>query len=278
MKTKLLVLIFILFTDTSSFAQKYEYRIVTTVESLIPSGIGISRMIISNETRDYKTLTISRSEEESSRNSSQRSDIRVKAFDESELLNFYNLGGIRFQNIVANDAVVTSKLNAMADEGWDLTFVNSGVESDAGRADDNAIFITRYVFRREKKAIHNESSVSDNSSKDHLLQSFTNNNNKPTPKSDTDYNQELKNIKPDSSDNKINLDVLVSPDYTESTKVNEKSELENIKVNLFQNPLKSTIKRNGSIFNELNFQKEITKINSGTPVEVLGYRKWVLES
>ena len=151
MKTQFLLLLSFLLTAATGFAQKYEYRIVTTVESIVPNGIGRSRMISSNETRDYKEFTTSRSEEDNSRNSSDRSDIRVKAFDETKLLNFYNLGGIRFQNIVANDAVVTSKLNTMAEEGWDLTFVNSAVESDGGKDDGVGIFITRYVFRRLKK-------------------------------------------------------------------------------------------------------------------------------
>ncbi len=151
MKTQFLFLLSFLLTAATGFAQKYEYRIVTTVESIVPNGIGRSRMISSNEARDYKEFTTSRSEEDNSRNSSDRSDIRVKAFDETKLLNFYNLGGIRFQNIVANDAVVTSKLNTMAEEGWDLTFVNSAVESDGGKDDGVGIFITRYVFRRIKK-------------------------------------------------------------------------------------------------------------------------------
>jgi hypothetical protein len=151
MKTQFLFLLSFLLTTSTGFAQKYEYRIVTTVESIVPNGIGRSRMISSNEARDYKEFTTSRSEEDNSRNSSDRSDIRVKAFDETKLLNFYNLGGIRFQNIVANDAVVTSKLNTMSEEGWDLTFVNSAVESDGGKDDGVGIFITRYVFRRIKK-------------------------------------------------------------------------------------------------------------------------------
>jgi hypothetical protein len=151
MKTQFLFLLSFLLTAATGFAQKYEYRIVTTVESIVPNGIGRSRMISSNEARDYKEFTTSRSEEDNSRNSSDRSDIRVKSFDETKLLNFYNLGGIRFQNIVANDAVVTSKLNTMAEEGWDLTFVNSAVESDGGKDDGVGIFITRYVFRRIKK-------------------------------------------------------------------------------------------------------------------------------
>lgn len=151
MKKYLIVPLVSLFIGTQVLAQKFEYRIITTVESIVPNGIGRSRMITSNETRDYKEFTTSRSEEDNSRNSSDRSDIRVKAFDETKLLNFYNLGGIRFQNIVANDAVVTSKLNSMSDEGWALEFVNSAVESDGGKDDGVGIFITRYVFRRVKK-------------------------------------------------------------------------------------------------------------------------------
>ena len=116
MKTQFFLLLTFFLTAATGFAQKYEYRIVTTVESIVPNGIGRSRMISSNEARDYKEFTTSRSEEDNSRNSSDRSDIRVKAFDETKLLNFYNLGGIRFQNIVANDAVVTSKLNTMAED------------------------------------------------------------------------------------------------------------------------------------------------------------------
>lgn len=108
-------------------------------------------MTSSNETRDYKEFTTSRSEEENSRNATDRADIRVKKFDETKLLNFYNIGGIRFQNIVANDAVVTSKLDAMSEEGWELAFVNSAVESDAGKDDGVGIFITRYVFKRLKQ-------------------------------------------------------------------------------------------------------------------------------
>jgi len=39
----------------------------------------------------------------------------------------------------------------MAEEGWELIFVNSGVESDAGEKDGQGIFITRYIFKRTKK-------------------------------------------------------------------------------------------------------------------------------
>lgn len=150
MKSLLLSAIYMSFV-LGAFAQVYEYKIITTVESIVPNGMGRSRMVSANETRDYKEFTSTRSEEENERNKSDRGDIRVKGFDETKLLNFYNLGGIRFQNIAANDAVVNSKLNAMAQEGWDLAFVSSAVESDAGKDDAQGIFITRYIFKRIKK-------------------------------------------------------------------------------------------------------------------------------
>jgi hypothetical protein len=37
----------------------------------------------------------------------------------------------------------------MIEEGWDLAFVTSGVES-AGKGDNQGIFITRYIFKRNK--------------------------------------------------------------------------------------------------------------------------------
>ncbi len=130
-------------------AQEYEVRVITSVESIVPGGLGRSRIISSNADRDYKDFTSTQTENDNTRNKSKRSDIRVKDFDETKLLNFYNLGGIRFQNIAANDAVISSKINDMVAQGWDLAFVTSAVESDAGETDGQGIFITRYIFKRK---------------------------------------------------------------------------------------------------------------------------------
>jgi len=151
MKKQLLFTLILVSITVCSIAQLYEYKIVTVVESIIPNGLGRSRMISANDTRNYKEFTTTQTEDDNDRNKSDRSDIRVKGYDETKLLNFYNLGGIRFQNIAANDAVVNSKINTMAEEGWDLAFVSSAVESDAGRDDSQGIFITRYIFKRIKK-------------------------------------------------------------------------------------------------------------------------------
>ena len=151
MKFKTTLLLFFGLLSIPLCAQGMEYQTVTVIESIIPNGIGRSRMISTEAERDYKEFTSERSEEDNSRNKSSRGDIRVKNFEETKLLNFFNLGGIRFQNIAANDAVVTSKINAMAEEGWELAFVNSGVESYGGKDDENGIYVTRYIFKRPKQ-------------------------------------------------------------------------------------------------------------------------------
>ncbi|MCF7559098.1 hypothetical protein L3X39_00490 [Sabulilitoribacter multivorans] len=148
MKKLLIVLSISLFAFFESQAQ-VEYKLVTSVESIVPNGLGRSRIISANEDKDYKEFTTTQTEDDNSRNKSDRSEIRVKEFDETKLLNFFNLGGIRFQNIAANDALITSKINTMIEEGWELAFVTSAVES-AGKGDNQGIFITRYIFKRNK--------------------------------------------------------------------------------------------------------------------------------
>ncbi|PXX28973.1 hypothetical protein C7972_104111 [Arenibacter sp. ARW7G5Y1] len=125
-----------------------QFKVITSVESIIPSGLGRSRIISATEDRDYKEFTSEQTEEDNTRNKSDRGDIRVKNFEETKLLNFYNIGGIRFQNIAANDALISSKINAMVAEGWELAFVTSAVESDSGKDDGQGIFITRYIFKK----------------------------------------------------------------------------------------------------------------------------------
>lgn len=129
--------------------QEWEIKVITSVESIVPNGLGRSRLISATEKKDFKEFTTEQSEDDNTRNKAKRKDIRVKDFEETKLLNFYNLGGIRFQNIAANDAVISSKLTSMLSEGWELTFVTSAVESDAGNDDGQGIFITRYVFKRK---------------------------------------------------------------------------------------------------------------------------------
>ena len=131
-------------------AQSVEYKIVTSIESIVPNGLGRSRLLSSNDIKDYKDYTSTQTEEDNTRNKSNRKDLRVKGFDETKMLNYFNLGGIRFQNIATNDAIITSKINTMVAEGWELAFVVSGVESEGGKGDGQGIYITRFIFKRNK--------------------------------------------------------------------------------------------------------------------------------
>ena len=144
---KFLFLVAVALTATfGSNAQ--QYKVITSVESIVPSGLGRSRIVNALEEKDYEQYTSVRSEEDNTRNKSNRSDIRVKNFAETKLLNFFNLGGIRFQNIAANDALITNMINTMISQGWSLEFVVSAVESDGGKGDGQGIFITRYIFKK----------------------------------------------------------------------------------------------------------------------------------
>ena len=113
---KLLIILFISIIYINDISAQVEYNVFTSVESIVPNGIGRSRIISANENKDYKDYTSTQTENDNTRNKSDRGEIRVKNFDETKLLNFYNIGGIRFQNIAANDAVITSKINTMIEE------------------------------------------------------------------------------------------------------------------------------------------------------------------
>ena len=147
MKNSILTIAFIAFCILQSYAQ--EYAVITTVESIVPAGLGRSRMISNKEDLNTADFTTERTDGKTSQmNTVKRSDLKIDNFEETKLLNFYSLGGINFQNIASNDAIISAKLNEMAKAGWTLAFVSSGVETDAGTQDGEGIFTTRYLFKR----------------------------------------------------------------------------------------------------------------------------------
>jgi hypothetical protein len=148
MKKLLLVAVAFMIHISGIWAQKTEYKIVTSIESIVPMGIGRSRIIENDEPRDYTAFTSTRTSEGKEKTKMKRSDARIDNMRESTLLNFYSAVGINFSNVASNDAILTSMLNAYAQDGWELAFVTSGVESDAGSNDGNGIFVTRYVFKK----------------------------------------------------------------------------------------------------------------------------------
>lgn len=126
-----------------------EYKIVTVIESIIPMGLGRSRILEHTQSQDYKNFTTAREDgKDSKQGDVKRGDAKVDALEETKLLNFFSGVGINFQNIASNDAIISSKINAMTQEGWQLAFVTSAVESVGSKDDNNGIFITRLVFKK----------------------------------------------------------------------------------------------------------------------------------
>jgi hypothetical protein len=124
---KKLVLIFALaFTCVVTEAQTtpviYEYKMFTTVESVIAGGLGRSRLI--------------------------STDSKSQQIVEKDLENFFSLVGINFKNIQNNDQIIAGKINEYAKEGFELFQVAPGVYS-GNEKDNKGIFLTRYVFRKK---------------------------------------------------------------------------------------------------------------------------------
>ena len=176
-KLPLVLLFFLINFCLQGQIVKYDVEVVTCVESLVPGGLGRSRMYTTKAELNYLDFTTRQTAAKKDRNKSNRKNIRIKDYEETKLLNLYNEGGIRFQNVASNDALVTSKINDMLSQGWDLFFVSTGVESkmvnvsvkkelfkmglkmllddneesDPNANDPNGLFMTRYYFRKAQE-------------------------------------------------------------------------------------------------------------------------------
>jgi len=107
-----------------SQAVTYEYFQFSTIESVIPGGLGRSRIL----TTDHDGQVL-----------------------EKELKNFYSMVGLNFKNIANNDQAIVSRINEYSNQGWELVNVVTG--SHAQSSDGNSsggLFITRYLFRKAK--------------------------------------------------------------------------------------------------------------------------------
>ena len=103
------------FTENSKGPQFLQ---VTTIESVVPAGLGRSRMITASPSG---------------------------ALEEIKMENFFSMGGINFGNVRMNDQMITDKISQLAADGWELVQVTPGVYA----ADKSTgIFITRYLFKK----------------------------------------------------------------------------------------------------------------------------------
>ena len=126
-----------------------EWKIVTVVESIVPMGLGRSRMVENMtdvNTEDFRTSRVDG--KTSSQRNVSRKELKVDKFDEAKLLNFFSATGINFQNIASNDAMIAARIMELESEGYALVHVTSAVESFGGKDDDSGIFISRMYFKK----------------------------------------------------------------------------------------------------------------------------------
>lgn len=143
------VLLTLALVTVFGFAQAEEYKVITVVESIVPGGLGRSRIIENKTDINADDFTTERTNgKKSEQGKIKRGDAKIDQFSETKILNFFSKVGINFQNIASNDAIVTSKINNLTKQGWTLVNVFGGVESHAGKDDRGGIFITRYLFKK----------------------------------------------------------------------------------------------------------------------------------
>ena len=89
-------------------SQAQEYKVVTIIESVVPMGLGRSRIIENGTEVNSEDFTTERTDgKKSDQGSVKRKDAKVDEFSETKILNFYSAVGINFQNIASNDAMIT---------------------------------------------------------------------------------------------------------------------------------------------------------------------------
>ena len=118
MKNNFLTLLF-LAVASCAFAQTKVMQI-PTVESIIPGGLGRSKMIVTDETGKQT---------------------------DSEMKNFYSMVGINLENIQSNDVSIVKIMNKYSGEGWKITSVNSATQSPNEQY-PQGVFITRYLLTK----------------------------------------------------------------------------------------------------------------------------------
>ena len=60
--------------------QSFEFKVITSIESIVPMGLGRSRIISSDEVQDYKNFTSTRSLENKKQNKSKRANVKIIIF------------------------------------------------------------------------------------------------------------------------------------------------------------------------------------------------------
>jgi len=99
-----------------------QYMQITTIESIIPGGLGRSKMLVVYP--DGKT-------------------------EETDLKNLYSMVGINFGNIETNMQAAMAKVNGFTNQGWSLVNVTANSQSPSEKSSEG-IFMTRYLLQKSE--------------------------------------------------------------------------------------------------------------------------------
>lgn len=111
---------FVAFKPSAPGPTKMVFMQFTTIESIIPGGLGRSKM-----------LTV----------------MPDGTKTEEDLQNFYSMVGINFGNIGNNNIAITNKINDLVAKGWEFDQIVTGTQSPSDNY-GQGIFISRYFFKR----------------------------------------------------------------------------------------------------------------------------------
>ncbi|MBD2766934.1 hypothetical protein IC235_03390 [Hymenobacter sp. BT664] len=103
----------------------YQFLQMTTIESIVPGGLGRSRVLFTPEWKGTK---------------------------ESNMENLFSLLGINMGNVRNNEELIVRYLSEITAEGWELyqtTPLTQTIQGTGGQS-QQGIFMTRYLFRKAK--------------------------------------------------------------------------------------------------------------------------------
>ncbi|MDO7875274.1 hypothetical protein Q5H93_11065 [Hymenobacter sp. ASUV-10] len=103
----------------------YQFLQMTTIESVVPGGLGRSRVLFTPEWKGTKETTME---------------------------NLFSLTGINLGNVRSNEEAIVRYLGEMSNDGWELyqTTPLTQVLNGTGGQSSQGIFMTRYLFRKPK--------------------------------------------------------------------------------------------------------------------------------
>lgn len=103
----------------------YQFLQMTTIESIVPGGLGRSRVLFTPEWKGTK---------------------------ESNMENLFSLLGINMGNVRSNEELILRYVGEITADGWELyqtTPLTQTIQGTGGQS-QQGIFLTRYLFRKPR--------------------------------------------------------------------------------------------------------------------------------